>query len=454
MPGAATTPRRPLAHGDTRYRAARCVVGTRTGLDRVAECVPAMGHGRSGDAAARAWLPCSPSSPGRRARGRRCTHRLGRRDRRRPRAGRAAAARPADASASRCCCSPACHDLLLAGRRRRGSRRASTRTSRRHPTTAIRCRRSGPSPPPTPTSSPSCSPPAAPRRTRSGAAPCCCRRSASLAAEVGPLAHLDVGTSAGLNLLLDRYHYTYVPGWRARAVRRRVVLTCETRGRVPAADARCRRSSSAVGLDRSPVDVHDPTRRRGGWRRASGPTRPTASSGCGPPSASPARPTSRCDPATPSSTPPALVLGAGGHPVVTNTWVLNYLSATERRAFVDALDACGRRARPVVGVRREPGARARAADRRRPHVDAPRWCSCAGARVAAPPATSPSATPTATGCSGARSGRDARPRGRASRPSTRATGRRSTPASTAAPMSRRDGPRRRGGRASTAAAPR
>ena len=33
-----------------------------------------------------------------------------------------------------------------------------------------------------------------------------------LAAEVGPLAHLDVGASAGLNLLLDRYHYFYVPG--------------------------------------------------------------------------------------------------------------------------------------------------------------------------------------------------------------------------------------------------
>ncbi len=33
-----------------------------------------------------------------------------------------------------------------------------------------------------------------------------------VAAEVGPLTHLDIGASAGLNLLLDRYHYTYVPG--------------------------------------------------------------------------------------------------------------------------------------------------------------------------------------------------------------------------------------------------
>ena len=41
-----------------------------------------------------------------------------------------------------------------------------------------------------------------------------------VAAEVGPLAHLDVGTSAGLNLLLDRYHYGYEPGWRASGGRR------------------------------------------------------------------------------------------------------------------------------------------------------------------------------------------------------------------------------------------
>ena len=30
-----------------------------------------------------------------------------------------------------------------------------------------------------------------------------------LADEVGPLGHIDVGTSGGLNLLLDRYEYRY-----------------------------------------------------------------------------------------------------------------------------------------------------------------------------------------------------------------------------------------------------
>jgi hypothetical protein len=40
---------------------------------------------------------------------------------------------------------------------------------------------------------------------------------------------------------------------------------------------------------------------------------------------------------------PALVESAAGsgHPVVTNTWVLNYLSGPDRTAYVEALDAVG-----------------------------------------------------------------------------------------------------------------
>ena len=80
-----------------------------------------------------------------------------------------------------------------------------------------------------------------------------------LAAEVGPLAHLDVGASAGLNLLLDRYRYTYVPGGSVGGPSP-VELECGTRGAVPVPvampDVRQR-----VGLDRSPIDVGDPERR-------------------------------------------------------------------------------------------------------------------------------------------------------------------------------------------------
>ncbi len=36
-------------------------------------------------------------------------------------------------------------------------------------------------------------------------------------------------------------------------------------------------------------------------------------------------------------------LAASGHPVVTNTWVLNYLGADERKAYVESLDELGSR---------------------------------------------------------------------------------------------------------------
>jgi hypothetical protein len=38
---------------------------------------------------------------------------------------------------------------------------------------------------------------------------------------------------------------------------------------------------------------------------------------------------------------PALVRSATAHPVVTNTWVLNYLAGDERRAYLAMLERCG-----------------------------------------------------------------------------------------------------------------
>ena len=55
----------------------------------------------------------------------------------------------------------------------------------------------------------SCCPRGRRRPTRSAAAVCSCPCSACSPTRSGPLGHIDVGTSGGLNLLLDRYEYRY-----------------------------------------------------------------------------------------------------------------------------------------------------------------------------------------------------------------------------------------------------
>ena len=50
--------------------------------------------------------------------------------------------------------------------------------------------------------------------------------------EVGPLAHIDVGTSAGLNLLLPRYQYHFEPGGVVGG-QSAVSIVCATKGPVP-----------------------------------------------------------------------------------------------------------------------------------------------------------------------------------------------------------------------------
>jgi hypothetical protein len=163
-----------------------------------------------------------------------------------------------------------------------------------------------------------------------------------LAAEVGPLAHLDVGASAGLNLLLDRYGYRYEPGGSVGpASGSSIDLECGTRGDVPVPSA-LPVIAERLGLDRAPVDVHDAAATR--WLEACvWPDQPDRFSrlrtALG--MARSAGVVVRQGDAVGDT--PALVgsLARSGHPVVTNTWVLNYLSGAERTAYVDALDTVG-----------------------------------------------------------------------------------------------------------------
>jgi len=79
-----------------------------------------------------------------------------------------------------------------------------------------------------------------------------------------PLALIEVGASAGLNLLWDRYAYDY-DGRRAGAEGSALSLACELRGpHMPPLDPPP--VSWRVGLDRSPVDASDRADAR--WLRA------------------------------------------------------------------------------------------------------------------------------------------------------------------------------------------
>jgi hypothetical protein len=73
-----------------------------------------------------------------------------------------------------------------------------------------------------------------------------------------PLALVEIGASAGLNLLWDRYAYDYGPGGRAGDPYSAVRLRCELRGdRRPPLPDRLPDVAFRLGLDLSPIDVRD-----------------------------------------------------------------------------------------------------------------------------------------------------------------------------------------------------
>lgn len=166
---------------------------------------------------------------------------------------------------------------------------------------------------------------------------------------VGPLAWVDVGASAGLNLHLDRFAYDYRPGGAeggtvggAVGGPSTVRLRIETRGRVPVPRA-MPEIARRVGLDRAPVDLADPIEVR--WLRA-----------CVWPDQADrlrrldaaidlarAEPVEvRCGDAVDDVAAIVGELASAGHPVVTTSWVLNYLPPSRRAGFVDTLDHLGR----------------------------------------------------------------------------------------------------------------
>ena len=72
-----------------------------------------------------------------------------------------------------------------------------------------------------------------------------------------PLALIDVGAGAGLNLLWDRFDYRYSDGSAFGTGRSPVRIDCESRGPMPDIPARFPEVAFRVGIDLEPIDLAD-----------------------------------------------------------------------------------------------------------------------------------------------------------------------------------------------------
>jgi hypothetical protein len=157
-----------------------------------------------------------------------------------------------------------------------------------------------------------------------------------------PIAQVDVGTSAGLTLLWAGYGYEYRPG-PSFAPERDVVLQCDVRGQPPL-PRELPAHAPGLGLDLHPIDISDDDAVR--WleacvwpdqtdrfERLEGALRLARSS----------PPDVRTGDAVDDLVATVEEAALRGHPVVTTSWALSYLSLERQRQFVDRLDELGAR---------------------------------------------------------------------------------------------------------------
>ena len=156
--------------------------------------------------------------------------------------------------------------------------------------------------------------------------------------EMGVLAHVDVGASAGLNLLISHYDFRFEPGGSI-ATGSTVQLVCGTRGDVPV-PVRHPSIATAVGIDQSPIDLDDTDQARwleacvwpdqvGRFERLRAAIEVARTVGVD----------VRSGDAVSGVAALVQEVAGAGHPVLTTSWVMNYLSADERLGFVAAVDA-------------------------------------------------------------------------------------------------------------------
>lgn len=158
--------------------------------------------------------------------------------------------------------------------------------------------------------------------------------------EVGPLARVDIGSSAGLTLLAPHIGYDVRPGG-VIASGSPLTIVCDVRGEPPL-PSRAPDVVWSVGVDASPIDVHDDDQVR--WLEAcvwpdqvERFTRLRSAVALARVHDVHVEKGDAVDDAT------RFIEQARdhGHPVVTTSWVLNYLSGERRLGFVEALDRIG-----------------------------------------------------------------------------------------------------------------
>ncbi len=168
-----------------------------------------------------------------------------------------------------------------------------------------------------------------------------------------PLAHLDVGCSAGLNLLCDRYRLDYGPLGATGPADAPVRIPCDVVGGSPPIAPMLPTITARVGLDRAPVDLQDANQSR--WQLAC----------VWPDTGRLARTRLALDEARRESL--TIVQGdavdrvaelidrlpGDATAVVTTTWVVAYFSGEHRAAFREALAAAST-SRPVAWISAEP----------------------------------------------------------------------------------------------------
>ncbi len=163
---------------------------------------------------------------------------------------------------------------------------------------------------------------------------------AAIGDEVGAVSLVDVGTSGGLNLRLDEYEYHYEPGGGVGGPSD-VRIEVGTRGPVPVPE-RMPTIVARIGLDRNPIDITDEDQTR--WLRAclwpdqaDRFRRLEAAIDIARAVPADIRVGDAVDVLAPAVRDAAEV----GHPVIMNSWVLNYLPHDRRADYLVRLERLG-----------------------------------------------------------------------------------------------------------------